>query len=319
MIYAPVIIPTLNRISHLKRCVESLQRNPYAIYTDLYIALDYPPSEEYKDGYFQIKEYLSAGITGFNSVNVLYREKNLGPITNAFTLIHETFEKYDRLIYSEDDNVFAPSFLEYMDSALEKYISHEDILAVYASAPKVKSCPAGKNDAFCTNFYTSYGVGMWKNKEERLDKGINRLYIENLCCDKKKIKRMKKTYPESICYLASILLRKEPLYQTVDGKVEPIDVVRTTHAVAENKYLLCSPIPLIKNMGYDGSGVHCAKEDNELTRTVLDEGMSNAVVFKECPDILEINKGLRINRIIPYLSAVIRIWIWRLIAKRKCY
>ncbi len=36
MVYAPIIIPTLNRYEHLKRCVKSLQQNGWAKYTELY-------------------------------------------------------------------------------------------------------------------------------------------------------------------------------------------------------------------------------------------------------------------------------------------
>ena len=55
--YAPVIIPTLNRHEHLIRCINSLKRNPLAKETELYISLDYPPAEKYVDGYLKIKKY----------------------------------------------------------------------------------------------------------------------------------------------------------------------------------------------------------------------------------------------------------------------
>lgn len=42
--YAPVIIPTLNRYVHLKRCVDSLAKCTHAPDTELIIGLDYPPT-----------------------------------------------------------------------------------------------------------------------------------------------------------------------------------------------------------------------------------------------------------------------------------
>lgn len=50
-VYAPVLIPTLCRSEHFIRCIESLKRNTWAQYTDVFIGLDYPPSEKYFDGY----------------------------------------------------------------------------------------------------------------------------------------------------------------------------------------------------------------------------------------------------------------------------
>lgn len=50
MIFYPVIIPTLNRIKHLKDCIESLKHNTYASETELVIGLDFPVTEEHKIG-----------------------------------------------------------------------------------------------------------------------------------------------------------------------------------------------------------------------------------------------------------------------------
>ena len=54
MIYAPVLIPTLCRDEHFIRCIESLKRNAWAKYTDIYIALDFPCKESHWDGYNKI-------------------------------------------------------------------------------------------------------------------------------------------------------------------------------------------------------------------------------------------------------------------------
>ena len=58
MKYAPVIIPTLCRYEHFVRCVESLKKNTWAKYTDIYIGLDYPKKDSHREGYLKIKEYL---------------------------------------------------------------------------------------------------------------------------------------------------------------------------------------------------------------------------------------------------------------------
>ena len=45
MKYAPILIPTLCRSKHFIRCIESLKKNGWAKYTDVYVALDYPAKE----------------------------------------------------------------------------------------------------------------------------------------------------------------------------------------------------------------------------------------------------------------------------------
>ena len=55
MIYYPIIIPTLNRYEHFKRCVESLAKNIHSDKTERVIGFDFPPSNKYFDGYEKMK------------------------------------------------------------------------------------------------------------------------------------------------------------------------------------------------------------------------------------------------------------------------
>ena len=103
VVYAPVIILTLNRYEHLKRCISSLQKNGWAKYTPLYISVDFPPASKYEEGYQKICEYLKSGIDGFASVTVFYQRNNLGAYKNELFLIDEVRKQYDRYIFTEDE------------------------------------------------------------------------------------------------------------------------------------------------------------------------------------------------------------------------
>lgn len=78
--YAPVIIVTLDRVEHFKRCLESLEECTGAENTDVYVALDYPPSEKYIAGWEKNNVYISEKETNhhFKSFHVLRRERNYG-------------------------------------------------------------------------------------------------------------------------------------------------------------------------------------------------------------------------------------------------
>ena len=82
--YAPIIVVTLNRNEHLKRCIHSLAMNTGAENTDIYISVDFPPAEKYIDGYRRVKEYLSSttDLKKFKNAYIFYQEKNLGPGKN---------------------------------------------------------------------------------------------------------------------------------------------------------------------------------------------------------------------------------------------
>ena len=55
----PIIIPTLCRYEHFARCIESLIENKYAQYTDIYIGIDYPITEEQREGHDKIVKYVT--------------------------------------------------------------------------------------------------------------------------------------------------------------------------------------------------------------------------------------------------------------------
>ena len=131
MIYAPIYIPTLCRSEHFQKCIESLKVNTWAKYTDVYIALDYPPSEKYRAGYEKICRYLeNSEFDCFKSFNVVKREKNYGAGLNSKKMREFISKRYDRWIYAEDDIVFSPIFLEYMDKALESYKDDDSVIGI---------------------------------------------------------------------------------------------------------------------------------------------------------------------------------------------
>ena len=76
-LYAPIIIPTCNRVEHLKRCLESIKRNPEAKNTDVYISVDYPPTEGYKAGHQAVVDYLLSleRCDDYKKLNVYYQDR----------------------------------------------------------------------------------------------------------------------------------------------------------------------------------------------------------------------------------------------------
>lgn len=104
MIYAPVLIPTLCRSDHFIRCLESLKKNTWAKYTEVYIAVDYPAKESHWDGYKRIVEYLSCDCTEFANLHVIKRPYNYGGAANMVALRDYVLKKHDRFIRTEDDN-----------------------------------------------------------------------------------------------------------------------------------------------------------------------------------------------------------------------
>lgn len=56
MTYAPVVKATLNRHEHLKCALESLKKDAWSKYTDVYISIAYPPSDKYRSDYEKVSD-----------------------------------------------------------------------------------------------------------------------------------------------------------------------------------------------------------------------------------------------------------------------
>ena len=65
------------------------------MYTDVYVALDYPSKETHWEGYNKIREYLKGEFPEFASFNVIAREANYGSARNMRELRNDILKKYD--------------------------------------------------------------------------------------------------------------------------------------------------------------------------------------------------------------------------------
>ncbi len=263
--YAPIIIPTLCRHEHFKRGMESLKKNPWAKYTDVYIGLDYPASEAHWDGYKKICDYLDTGdFSVFKSFNVIRREKNYGAFENAGDMIREMYKNYDRFLFAEDDVVFSPNYLEYMDKCLAEYEDNDDIFAVNGySHPIPWSACEGANVIFNRTF-SAWGTGFWcKKRKACADSILNNDLMRNFDKAYKTgmLKRMSR-YTRADYTIACLGGRKGIFYSG------PTDNSIGTYLFFNNKYLVTPVLSKVRNYGNDGTGLHYKKTTSKRNKKV---------------------------------------------------
>ena len=316
MVYAAIVIPTLNRIEHLKRCIMSLQKNPWAKYTPLIISVDYPPDEQYVDGYKKICQYLEEGLDGFLSVEVIFQEKNLGPYGNFDFLRTYVRQAYDRYIFMEDDIESSPNFIEFIDKGLDIFADDEDIIAICAGSPS--SDENEEENVILTHNFAAYGYGTWVKKEEEYLQRINRKYLVN---ESKKIRTMIKLaqYDASLLFaLQSAILQKEKLYQLSNGEVPIIDMMIKIYAVLEEKYVVAPCIKKVRNWGLDGSGVNSPKIEN---LAAVNGGNDQRTHFEYKYPIpmhtYRMPSKYTPETICRIIVAIFKLWIWRLRDKKR--
>lgn len=307
MVYAPVIIPTLNRKEHLQRCITSLQNNSWAKYTTLVIGVDYPPAEKYRLGYEAVCDYLREEITGFAHVKVIYHQENLGPYENMIYLKKYIGELSDRYIFTEDDNEMSPDFIEYIDKGLDKFEEDDTIIAICSTGAENEIETEDEN-VVLTHNYSAHGYGTWTAKEKIYSDKINREYFEMISKDLGKLWSLYRYSPSLVFACQSVIFRKEKLYQLPDGSVPVLDMTIKIYSVLENKYVVCPCIRKSRNWGYDGSGVNCPDTKSEILKNRIDERDYFTIRCK---------KEMRVSKILHRNSFEIKIRVLSAILKLK--
>lgn len=241
--YAPVIIPTLNRIEHLQRCVCSLAKCTHAEKTELIISIDFPPADKYIDGNKQIKEYVKT-IDGFAKVTIIEHDHNLGAVRNWEFCNNYCKDKWDCYIASEDDNEFAQCFLDFMNKAFVTFNNNEDIISV-CGFNQPQYIEKGHNVIFITES-SAWGVGYWSSKEISCNVNDikNSLTIASIF-------NLWHKYPMLLYTLLGMILCNN-LYA---------DSMITYNNIEKKRYQIRPSTSLVRNCGHDGSGQNCVKND----------------------------------------------------------
>ena len=274
---APVLIPTLNRYTHFKQCVSSLAKCRYAEQTDLYIAFDYPANEKQKEGYFLIQEFLNE-ITGFKSVNTIQRKENYGVVRNISEARQEIFKNYDSIIVSEDDNLFSPNFLEYINKGLRKFEQDPNVYAICGYKHTIQMPDKYSNNYFFYKGFSAWGYGTWKNKfiEPYYHFDDLKKFIEK----KDNVLEIKKISNRHYYNIIESILKKE------DRRG---DFTFFLNNVANNTHCVFPSITKVRNQGYDGSGINCIQLDND---EVNDQPFDQDDKFDFHPDTIKTDQQI---------------------------
>lgn len=274
--YAPVIIPTLNRFEHFTKCIESLEKCTGAECTDVHIGLDYPPSEKYVEGWRKIDAYLrkKESDNRFKSLIVYRRETNyyFSGKGNAKSIIDELLKTNDRYIVSEDDNVFAPNFLDFINKGLDLYKDDKSVFAIcgYRHFYPIKS---DDNTFYRQNVDMSvWGYGMWKDQWEQVYSCDYKYYSRYIF----KLSTWVKLFKNGNNRVADFLSYALPSWNHV-----MTDGVYSIYATINDMDLIMpAKVSLVRNIGVDGSGENFKNPSDELSNKHLTQPIATDKTFE---------------------------------------
>jgi GT2 family glycosyltransferase len=162
---APIILFVYNRSEHTRQTVEYFSKNSLAESSKLFIFSDGPKNEKDKQKVSEVRKYLKS-IQSFSEIKIVEREKNLGLANSVISGVNQIFKSYDKAIVLEDDIISSPSFLSFMNDALDFYKEDKRIFSVSGYPYPVKIPDSYSKDVFIAHRASSWGWGTWKDRWE---------------------------------------------------------------------------------------------------------------------------------------------------------
>lgn len=256
MSYAAIGIITLNRYEHLSKSIKTLQENKLADKTHLFIAVDFPPERKYYEGWKRVCDFLDKGILGFKEVTVIKREENYGSIKNKEDLEELIFQKYEYGILADDDNLYSPCYLEYMNACFQYFEHDKRVLSItgYSLPMKVRK----KSNIIAVEDYTPWGSGYWADRYWKMKEECTYDKFYEVSKDKKMCKQLYRKNPRSFGKYVEFLEKKQVIRK---------DSSLSIYLKINKMYQIAPTISLVKNIGCDSSGEHrCPEQWREMVQ-----------------------------------------------------
>lgn len=237
--YAPVSITVYDRVDHLKQTIDALKANPEAAETVLYIFSDAArPGHEEKIQ--KVRDYVRT-IDGFAEVRAHFQEKN-SYVRNIREAREVPLRDFGRLIRMEDDIVVSPHFLSFMNTALDRYADDPRVFSISGYVPTLPDLDL--QTAFFSRDFSAWGYATWSDRQ--ITKCVERR-------DYYSAFRSNPSARDAARRLHPLML---PTLRLIErGRANPNDYKASAHQFLSGSFSLKPPVSLVRNIGFDGSGM----------------------------------------------------------------
>lgn len=262
---APIVLFVYNRPLHTQQTLDALSSNDLADQSVLYIYADGPKYGSSKEQLKAINETrnLIRSRKWCKEVHLIERERNVGLANNILEGVTNVVNKHGKVIVLEDDLVTSVGFLKYMNDALNIYQTEQSVMHISGYIYTNNNL---EQQTLFLNILSCWGWGTWKRAWEHYVHDIN-IHLSRLNTRRK----VNKFNIEGDADFYSQLV------QNREGKIYSW-AVRWYASWLHNKgYSLFPYRSLVKNIGHDGSGVHCGSNSGFNSDTV------NYVVVNKIP------------------------------------
>lgn len=279
---APLVVFVYNRPEHTKKMLDSLNLQPEASRTDLYIFSDQAKNEKTINEVELVRstvDEFSRNQSVFKNVKIIYAEKNQGLAKSIISGVTEIINNYGNVIVVEDDLIVAHDFLAYMNAALTFYRSNKNIWSISGYTFEMDALKDYKYDVYISGRGCSWGWATWKERWNTVDWDVS---------DYNSIKFNLKKRAEFAKWGRDL---PTLLDACVYGRIQSWAIRWCYAAFSQKKYTIYPTESRVLNIGADGSGTNF-KSENDNYKTHLHEG-NDRCIFENVMEDKRIQKEFK--------------------------
>jgi hypothetical protein len=246
---APVVLFAYDRPDHLRRTLEALAANDGAAESELVVYSDGPKAADGAGSVEAVRAYLRS-VSGFRSVTVVERERNLGLANSVIAGVTEVLARSPSVIVMEDDLLTSRNFLAFVNASLSTYRHRPDVFSVTGYNYPLQIPPTYREDAYLSYRSSSWGWGTWRDRWSQVDWAVSD-YAEFVTDA-----RGQELFRRGGDDLAPMLERQ--MARELDSWSIRFDYAHYKH----DAFCVHPVVSKVQNIGFDGSGVHCGDSDD---------------------------------------------------------
>lgn len=237
----PVALFAYNRPDHTRRTLEALAGNALAPATELVIFCDGAKNPQAQVAVNEVRR-VAAAATGFASVRLVPRDRNFGLAASIIAGVTEVCVQHGRVIVVEDDLVTSPWFLTFMNDALDAYADDSRVGSIHGYwYPNAVPVP----ETFFLRGASCWGWATWSRAWQQFEPDGAEL-----------LARLQQEGLTDAFDLDGAMAYTRMLKDQIAGRNDSW-AIRWHASMFLAKRLQLSPgRSLVKNIGFDGSGVH---------------------------------------------------------------
>jgi len=273
---APIILFVYNRPVHTQQVLDALAKNKEAKDSLLYIYCDAAKKDTPSCDLEKINQVkiVVEKESRFKKIVIHKQTENKGLAQSIINGVTEVINKHQKAIVLEDDIVVSPTFLNYMNTALNYFGNKKEVFHINGFNNE-SNLQFFLKDTYFLHFMSCWGWATWKDRWDKIILDHNYFY--------QKLKANPKTF--SKFNYDNALTFDRQLKANIDGKINTWAILWFSTVFFNSGLCLTPKYSMVENIGMDGSGVNCdvtsVYQKVYKNRVVNFENSIKKVAFKE--------------------------------------